>query len=161
MINLTWTIPESGHLTGFDILRNNELLENVAPTTNFYSVNTANLQDGNYKYCVVPVYPFECDLGDECFYSTVGINIYSSTIRLYPNPAKNELRITNYELRNGSLSEVEVEIFDVYGRKLKGERRTEKGERTMVIDISNLNSGVYFVKFTDEQNFYIQRFIKY
>jgi hypothetical protein len=57
-INLSWIAPESEDLTGFDIFRNDSLIDHVASVITFYSDNTADLETGDYKYCVVPVYPF-------------------------------------------------------------------------------------------------------
>jgi len=164
-VNLSWTVPESEYLTGFDIFRNDSLIEHVTKPTNSYSDNTTYLEDGDYKYCVVPVYPYSCMFEKKCFetyISNVGIKSYSSALRLYPNPAKSELRVTSYELREGV-----VEIFDVYGRIVvnKFPSNTLEGWQPqadgVVINISHLPSGVYFVKLTNEQNSYIQRFIKY
>jgi hypothetical protein len=58
---------------------------------------------------------------------------------IYPNPTRNQLRITNYELRNG-----EIEIFDVLGRKQKGYE--VQGTGCEVVDVSHLPSGIYFIK---------------
>jgi len=157
-VNLNWTVPESEYLTGFNIFRNDSLIEHVTKTTNFYSDNTSYLEDGDYKYCVVPVYPYSCTFEKKCFetyISNVGIKSYSSVLRLYPNPAKNELRITNYELRDGV-----IEIYDVYGKKISSHHLISSSSHHL-INISSLSSGVYFVTLTNEQNVYIQRFIKY
>ena len=99
-VNLSWKAPEAPSLLGFDIYRNDMLLERVAPTVIFYSDNTTELESGNYKYCVVPVYPSVCNLEDKCFETpiNVGIKDYENHITIYPNPAKDELRITNYGL---------------------------------------------------------------
>jgi hypothetical protein len=71
-------------------------------------------------------------------------------LRVYPNPTTGELQITNYELQITS-----VEVFDVYGRKQKAESRKQN-----VIDIFNLQAGIYFVKITTEKGVQIQRIIK-
>jgi hypothetical protein len=158
LVSLSWTAPESADLTGFDIFRNGILHEHVAATTIFYTDNTADLEDGDYKYCVVPVYPFSCTFEEECFetyISNVGINNYSSAFRLYPNPARDELRVTSDKLQVTS-----VEIFDVFGRKQNAECRKQKAEGEVVLNISHLAAGVYFIKLTDGQNSHIQRFIK-
>jgi len=154
-VNLSWTVPESENVTGFDVFRNDSLIEHVSKTTNFYSDNTSYLEDGDYKYCVVPVYPYSCTFEKKCFetYISVGIKSYSSVLRLYPNPASNELRVKSEELRDGV-----IEILDVYGRKVWAKLAKPDG---VVINISSLSSGIYFVKLTNEQNTYIQRFIKY
>jgi len=73
---------------------------------------------------------------------------------IFPNPANNELRITNYELRDGI-----IEIYDVYGRRLLTSLLITSSSNHL-INISSLSSGIYFVKLSDEQGSYIQRFIK-
>jgi hypothetical protein len=147
-VKLSWKAPESMDLTGFDIFRNDSLIAHVAPATIFYSDSTANLENEDYKYCVVPVYPFVCDLEDECFetyISNVGIKNYEAHIMIYPNPAKDELQVTSDELQIESIA-----IFDVFGRKQNAENRKQNAEK-IVLDISNLYSGIYFVKIITEQ----------
>jgi len=53
-----------------------------------------------------------------------------------------------------------VEVFDVFGRKQKGESRRQKGERNVKIDISLLPAGVYFVKITTEAGITMRKVIK-
>jgi len=82
-------------------------------------------------------------------------------ITIYPNPSTGELQISpaggglrgwnNYELRIRS-----VEVFDVYGRKLL----TENCQLKTTIDISYLNSGVYFVKIATEQGMLTKKIVK-
>jgi len=87
-----------------------------------------------------------------------GVGIYNyeqiNQFVVYPNPAKNELLITNYELRNGA-----IEIYDVYGRKLLSHYLIASSSHQK-IDISSLNPGVYLVRLIDEQGFSVQKFIK-
>jgi hypothetical protein len=78
---------------------------------------------------------------------------------IYPNPANNELQITIYELRNGLLSEVEVEIYDVYGRKVLSNHLINSLS-DQKIDISSLSSGVYFVRLAGNKTNSVQKFIK-
>jgi len=61
----------------------------------------------------------------------------------------------NYELRDGV-----IEIYDVYGRKQKAESRKQQVESEIVVNISHLSAGVYFVRLMDERGFSVQRFIK-
>jgi hypothetical protein len=157
-VNLSWKAPESTALLGFDIFRNDELIAHVAPDTISYSDNTAGLESGNYKYCVTPVYPFVCTLDDKCFETpiNVGVKDYETHIMIYPNPATNELTITNYELRITN-----VELFDVLGRKQKTENRRQSAESGILIDISDLTSGVYFVKIITEQGIITKKIMKH
>ena len=86
---------------------------------------------------------------------------------LFPNPTTGELRIENGELRI-----MEVEVFDVYGRKQKAESRKQKGNSPpfmegwqpqadgVVINISHLQAGVYFVKIKTENDIITKKVIK-
>jgi subtilase-type serine protease len=83
---------------------------------------------------------------------TVGINeVDAQSLMVYPNPTTGELRITNYDLRIGN-----VEIFDVYGRMQK----SRKAEKQNEIDISDLSSGIYFLKITTEQGTITKKVVK-
>ena len=71
-------------------------------------------------------------------------NVFLNEIVIYPNPVKNQLRIKNYELREGDFT-----IFNVAGQAvgagLKPDQKPDhNGEIT--IDVSHLPSGVYFIK---------------
>ena len=132
-VNLTWTAPESADLTGFDIYRNDELIDRVSPSTVFYSDNTSELEEGNYKYCVIPVYPPECDLEDECITNIyVGIKTYSSILHLYPNPANNTVNITGADIAN-------VKVFNNTGQLILNEYNTNE------INVSKLPNGIYIL----------------
>jgi len=77
-------------------------------------------------------------------------------VSVYPNPTTGQLRITNYELRI-----LEVEVFDVFGRKQKAESRRQKAEGEVVVDISTLQAGVYFVRILTEKGVVNKKIIKY
>jgi hypothetical protein len=77
-------------------------------------------------------------------------------ITLTPNPTTGELRVTSYELQVTS-----VEVFDVYGRKHEGaKRRKGEGAKGFVMDISDLPTGIYFVKIYTESNNIIKKIVK-
>ena len=133
--NLTWTAPESADLTGFNIYRNDELIDHLPPSTVFYSDNTAELEDGDYKYCVVPVYPIECTLDEECFetyISNVGIVDYKDNILIYPNPANNAVHISGADV-------ISVKIFNNIGQLILNQHNTN------TINVSKLTNGIYIL----------------
>ena len=76
-----------------------------------------------------------------------------SDIRIYPNPTTGKLKIENGELRIE-----DIVIFDISGRKQKIER--EKGERKVLIDISELPVGVYFLRIKTEQGKVVKKVVK-
>jgi hypothetical protein len=133
-VNLSWKAPETTALLGFDIFRNDVLIDHVAPTIIFYSDSTANLESGNYKYCVIPVYPFECDLDDKCFETpiNVGIKNYEDHITIYPNPANNLINISGDMV-------LEVKIYNNIGQLIINKYNTN------IIDASKLTNGIYIV----------------
>jgi hypothetical protein len=88
----------------------------------------------------------------------VGITNYKfdNEIVVSPNPTTGELRI-----ENGKWSIENVEIFDVYGRKQKAESRKQKAEIEILMDISGLANGVYFVKITTDSGIITKKIVKY
>ena len=69
-------------------------------------------------------------------------------IVFYPNPVKDELRITNYELRNENYS-----IFNVSGQVLM--QGALSGETTTV-NVKSLPSGIYFIKAGDKTSKFVK-----
>ena len=69
---------------------------------------------------------------------------------IYPNPVNDRLYIETQTLT--------IEIYDVYGRRQVTETPSHQGN--LSIDVSNLKSGVYFVKVVTENGEAVQRFIK-
>jgi hypothetical protein len=133
-VNLTWIAPESDDLTGFDIYRNDSLIDHLSSTTIFYIDYTAELENGNYTYCVIPLYPYECDLEDECreIPIYVGIKNYASTIDIYPNPADNIVNISGISVAN-------VKVFNNMGQLISTQHHTN------AINISALTNGMYIL----------------
>jgi hypothetical protein len=134
-----------------NIYFNDDKIEsNISGTTYFHSNPTGDKQC--YRVEVNCLEGGVSPLSEE-FCANVGINENEqmATFILYPNPAKGELRIRSRQVN-------EIEIFDVFGRKQKAEDRRQKGD--VVVNISNLSAGVYFIRIIGEQGFAVQRFIK-
>lgn len=69
----------------------------------------------------------------------------SSNIEIYPNPAKEEVKIN---LKISSLSQIKISLFDQSGRLVLSNQSPErfpKGEYLKSIDTSMLSAGVYIV----------------
>ena len=134
-VNLSWEALESDGLIGFDIYRNDMLIDQLPPATVSYSENTAELEDGDYKYCVIPVYPSICSLDEKCFetyISNVGITKYKDHIMVYPNPAKDFINITGDRV-------AELRIYNNIGQLIL--TQYNKNE----INISGLTNGLYIL----------------
>jgi hypothetical protein len=81
-------------------------------------------------------------------------------ITVVPNPTTGELRIENGELRI-----MEVEVFDVYGRKQKGNSPPfmegwQPQADGVVINISHLQTGIYFVKIKTVEGKVVRKIVK-
>ncbi len=75
----------------------------------------------------------------------------SSSFNIYPNPANDKLYIeTEIEIE-------EVAVYDVYGRQ---QMLSAVSGQISVIDVANLNSGVYFVKIVTNEGDVVKRFVK-
>ncbi len=74
------------------------------------------------------------------------VEVVEAEILIYPNPAKEEFRVTPRKL-SGELrvSRATVEIYDLNGRKLL-EKQIPAGTESFELDVSSLNSGVYLCR---------------
>jgi hypothetical protein len=83
----------------------------------------------------------------------VGINdIDYSKITIYPNPTTGELRITASTSSAADRALSEVEVYDIYGRKVAEKFPSNKLEGWqakpdgVVINVSHLPTGIYFIR---------------
>ncbi len=77
---------------------------------------------------------------------------FDNLIVIYPNPTTGKLQIQEFKA-----SKIQsVEVFDIYGKRQKAENKTQD-----VIDISNLQSGVYFVKIKIDTEEILKKIVKH
>ena len=86
-------------------------------------------------------------------YKGEGVEELSSSINIYPNPVNDKLYI---ETQTQTLT---VEIYDIYGR-IQNLSNSATQQLSISIDVTNLNSGVYFVKVVTENGETVKRFVK-
>ena len=84
--------------------------------------------------------------------STMGIDETSAGFNIYPNPVQDKLYIEAEAVIE------EVVVYDVYGRRQVTETPSHQGN--LSVDVSNLNSGVYFVQIKTEEGNITKRFVK-
>ena len=150
-IALTWNKVQ--HALSYNIYQNEEMIANVADTN--YVVE--NL-DYNTEYCFTVTsvrYEKESEKSEIVCVKTLGESIeeLTSSLLLYPNPVNDKLYIE---------TEVEVEEVVVYTITgvFVGQQTTDNGQQTSSIDVSNLKSGVYFVKIVTSEGETVKRFVK-
>ena len=74
--------------------------------------------------------------------SNVGIaETAEENFKIYPNPTNSKLQVTSYEFPIK-----QIEIFDIYGRKVETWHAASLQDSTINIDVSHLVSGIYFLK---------------
>ncbi|MCL2168061.1 MAG: C25 family cysteine peptidase [Lentimicrobiaceae bacterium] len=148
-ILVSWEAPEyeGTELAGYNIFRDEEQI-NTEIVTELSYLDENLEQFTEYCYQVEVVYN-DCEetlkSEKECL-TTLSINDVSEiqNFNIYPNPANNELRVTSYELQITS-----IEIYDVYGRNVSSHHLIASSPHHL-INISHLQSGIYFVKIYSE-----------
>ena len=81
-----------------------------------------------------------------------GISDFERNTKLWPNPTSNVLNIEF----SGEFSG-DILLFDMTGRLLK---TTEKESEITSIDVSDLTSGVYFIRFVSQNGTFTKKFVK-
>lgn len=107
---------------------------------------TGELLSKTYKDVVIVVGPFPCS-------PTVNINkiATSSTIKLFPNPTKNQLTI---ETQNNQ--QTILNLYSIQGQLLQ----TKSFNKQTNLDVEQYPKGVYLLKFEQGKEQIIKRFIK-
>jgi len=172
-VRLHWsTSANSEFIRGYHVYRDNVRITNQLLTTPTYL--DENLPAGNYEYFVRTFYMEGCvsDSSNRVI-ETVEVGVVSTTlnnrIEVYPNPTTGELTITHIPrwrgqgveqlINNEQLIINNVEVFDVYGKRHEG-TKGRKHEGEIVINISHLHAGVYFVKVTTEKGVAMRKVVK-
>jgi hypothetical protein len=155
-ITMEWDAVEGAK--GYDIF------VNTADTTGFqmgYTNGTAYVagsnKEGVLEFYVVafnddpeadsdPSEPYTITIVDDA------IEELTSSFNVYPNPVNDKLYVETLT----QTQTLTVEIYDIYGRQ----QSMVNGQQSTVIDVTNLNSGVYFVKVVTENGEAVKRFIK-
>ena len=82
-----------------------------------------------------------------------GIEELNAAISIYPNPVQNELFIAT------EVNVKEVAIYDIYGRQAMRQQVNETTSQ-QVVNVADLNSGIYFVKVVTDNGEIVKRFVK-
>ena len=161
-LQISWEAPEKNNPTGYNLYINNklalsnttELSYSTEKTENFYVIELVALYDNKQSVGLIkttlpeeePEQPNEND-------TTNVISNYENRFEIYPNPVNDKLYIETQTLTQI----VTIEIYDIYGRRQKS---IVNSQRSTVIDLSDLKSGIYFVKVRTEEGDIVKRFIK-
>ena len=84
-----------------------------------------------------------------------GVEEISTSFNIYPNPVNDKIYIETLT----QTQTLTVEIYDIYGR-VQNLSNSATQQLSNSIDVTNLNSGVYFVKVVTENGETVKKFIK-
>ena len=150
-IILTWDNVENA--LSYNVYRNGDSIANVTNPT----YTDVDLEyNTEYCYTVTAVRnETESDKSEEKCAKTLGEKLeeLSSSINIYPNPVKDELFIAT-EVRVE-----EIAIYDVYGRQTMSLQVNETTSQ-QVVEVADLEAGVYFVKVVTNEGEIVKRFVK-
>ena len=123
-------------------------------TFKYYDVNTGE----TYAIADEFIFSVNATVGDvmEPYVMTrgaMGIDELSSSINIYPNPVDNELFLAT-EIRVE-----EIVIYDIYGRQTMRQQVNETTSQ-QVVEVAELEAGVYFVNIKTENGNIVKRFVK-
>ena len=148
-IELTWDAVENAN--SYFVYCNDEEIANITATT--YVVE--NLEyNTEYCYTVTAMgVDTESDPSEEACAKTLGESLAENTsyLNIFPNPATDNLSIeANEEI-------TEVNIYNIIGVSVYNEQCTNNN---LNVNISEFNSGVYFIKVKTGNGETVKRFIK-
>ena len=110
-----------------------------------YRVNFGDIDTTFKKKPMFFEYELNCEPGDGIETPTVS----ESSVNIYPNPVNNKLFVsTNSKIET-------ISIYTITGVMVYNEKISNN-----VIDVTSLNSGIYFVKINTKEGEIIERFVK-
>ncbi|MBR0323045.1 MAG: T9SS type A sorting domain-containing protein [Bacteroidales bacterium] len=150
-LKVKWNAPETGNPVGYNVY-----LDGVLASEKVSALEYTSEFKNNVYVEVVAVYENEK--------TSIGIvkeitaeenisDIMTDNISIYPNPVNDRLYIET------STQTQSIEIYDIYGR-VQNLRNSETQKLRNSIDVSDLNSGIYFVKVKTEEGNIVKRIIK-
>ncbi|MDR1793014.1 MAG: T9SS type A sorting domain-containing protein [Bacteroidales bacterium] len=116
------------------------IIEDTLPASGVYTKHGFNVtQNGVYKR--IEIGANGCDSVIILYLGVTSlIESKIGHLNIYPNPASSQLKIKNYQLKDGET----VEIIDVLGRVQQSTIINQQFE--LIIDVSHLAKGMYFIK---------------
>lgn len=149
-----------------DMTRNNENVEYPYPIGTVGAITASNYdqpEDNEYYYYYY--YNWQIQKGQAVCSSEripvdvevflTGIEDNTGEISLYPNPAQDRLNISF----SGAFDLQEVKLNSVDGKTLKSILLDSENTGKLVIDISDLSQGVYYVELSDGESRYNQKVV--
>ncbi|HLG33758.1 MAG TPA: two-component regulator propeller domain-containing protein [Bacteroidia bacterium] len=78
-----------------------------------------------------------------------------SSFTIYPNPASKQLAISNWQLAMNK-----IEVYDFNGRQVIIQEHPEKHSQQIIVDVSFLSPGIYFLRIFSDSGSETRKFVK-
>ena len=149
---IRWEAPEKGNPVGYKVLVNNKVvIENTSDLSyNFTSSDELFIAE------VIALYEEEKTSVAVAKTYRQGENIVEHNNELncniYPNPASDILTIAT------EANVEEIAIYDIYGRAVRQQVNETTGQQ--VVDVADLENGIYFINIKTDKGNIVKRFIK-
>ena len=149
---IRWEAPEKGNPVGYKVLVNNKVvIENTSDLSyNFTSSEELFIAE------VIALYEEEKTSVAVAKTYRQGENIVEHNNELncdvYPNPASDILTIAT------EANVEEIAIYDIYGRAVRQQVNETTGQQ--VVDVADLENGIYFINIKTDKGNIVKRFIK-
>jgi hypothetical protein len=172
---LNWDSYEGFDYSTIHIYRGNskkDLVKIAEQASNTFTYTDPD-HSGNKNYYQIEIFnPFPCSVNSSSSKKYAGTGNYESTksnivsseeltslalieksnFEIYPNPATNAL----YVKTNGG-NEIKISILSTDGKVIKSNRYQNEN---IEIDISDLNTGIYILRFENQDNLISKKFVK-
>ena len=153
-ITVAWDAVEGAK--GYDVFVNTEKEQDFhMGYTNGTAYVIGTDQETTFEFYVV-AFNDETESDPSEVYTVVveddAIEEMNASFNVYPNPVNDKLVIETEEIVK------EVVVYDVYGRQQ--DNKTTRQQGNLSVDVTNLNSGVYFVKVVTENGETVKRILK-
>ncbi|KAA6302990.1 MAG: hypothetical protein EZS26_000885 [Candidatus Ordinivivax streblomastigis] len=151
--SISWTVLDERYHAGFEERgQTNSYTVSIDRACKYFRLNVLSV-NGSQKLQIAEWQLFGQLAGSDDPGTAVK-KIKPEGIRIYPNPAKNELRIVNYELRIRD----KIFIYDLAGRIMS--HIAIHNMQSGTIDVSALPRGMYLLKIETESGNRVLKFIK-
>ena len=77
-------------------------------------------------------------------------------VKVFPNPTSKFIQIQNQEIADI----IKIEIFNTDGKDMSSIAKIEYNGRNINLDVHNLNSGIYLIKYITNKQSYFAKFVK-
>ena len=152
-VSLDWDAPEAGstgNLLGYNVYRDDAKINEELITICFFQ-DTQTEEETTYAYSVEAVYddgcasqcdPIEVTTDDWGVSENENLNV-----KVFPNPAEGFVNVAAEGLQN-------ITLIDMMGRIVKEQSASQSAT---VVDLSNLPTGLYFLRVTTDKGVALQR----